>query len=186
LVGYIDAPINAYDDNNITIPTQPTPTDPPKDTDKWPSLNSFMLGGINGGNVKPSDEIEYTIYFLSAGDGTANNVLICDRVPDNITFIPTAFNSFATKNSSGLLYADRGIIWQNNGATQSLTNTSDGDTGEYFSPGVDPKIKYPSIKCDGSNTNGMVIVNLGNVPNATAPGTPVNSYGFIRFRGKVK
>jgi uncharacterized repeat protein (TIGR01451 family) len=186
LVGYIDAPSNAYDDNTITIPTQPTPTDPPKDTDKWPSLSSFMLGGINGGNVKPSDEIEYTIYFLSTGDGTAKNVLICDRVPDNMTFFPTAFNSFATKNSSGLPGGDRGIIWQNNGATESLTNTSDGDTGEYFSPGIDPKIKYPNIKCDGSNTNGMVIVNLGNVPNATAPGTPVNSYGFIRFRAKVK
>ncbi|MBN3926173.1 GEVED domain-containing protein [Nostoc sp. NMS4] len=186
LIGYIDAPSNAYDDNTITIPTQPTPTDPPKDSDKWPSLNSFMLGGINGGNVKPSDEIEYTIYFLSAGDGTANNVLICDRVPDNMTFIPTAFNSFPTKNSSGLPGGDRGIIWQNNGATESLTNTSDGDSAEYFSPGVDPKIKYPGIQCDGSNTNGVVIVNLGNVPNATAPGTPVNSYGFIRFRGKVK
>jgi hypothetical protein len=186
LVGYIDAPSNAYDDNTITIPTQPTPTDPPKDTDKWPSLTSFMLGGINGGNVKPSDEIEYTIYFLSTGDGTAKNVLICDRVPNNVTFLPTAFNSFATKNSSGLPGGDRGIIWQNNGATESLTNTSDGDKAEYLSPGVDPTIKYLGIKCDGSNTNGMVIVNLGNVPNATAPGTPVNSYGFIRFRGKVK
>ncbi|MEH1873796.1 beta strand repeat-containing protein [Nostoc sp.] len=186
LSGYIDAPTNPYDDNTITIPTQPTPTDPPQDTDKWPALNSFMLGGINGGQVKPGDEIEYTIYFLSAGKATANNVLICDRVPDNLTFLPTAFNSFATKNPSGLPGADRGIIWQNNGATESLTNVSDGDKAEYLSPGVDPTIKYPTIQCDGSNTNGMVIVNFGNVPNATAPGTPINSYGFIRFRAKVK
>ncbi len=186
LAGYIDSPTNAYDDNNITIPTQPTPTDPPQDTDKCPTLNSFMLGGINGGNVKPGDEVEYTIYFLSAGKATANNILICDRVPDYLTFLPTAFNNFATKNTSGLPGSDRGIIWQNNGVTESLTNTRDGDTAEYLSPGVDPTIKYPSIKCDGSNTNGVVVVNLGNVPNATAPGTPINSYGFIRFRGRVK
>jgi uncharacterized repeat protein (TIGR01451 family) len=186
LVGYIDAPSNTYDDNDITIPTQPTPTDPPKDTDKWHTLSSFMLGGINGGNVKPGDEMEYTIYFLSAGDATASKVLICDRVPSNTTFLPTAFNSFSTKNTSGLPGADRGIIWQYNGATESLTNTSDGDKAEYLAPGVDPTIKYPGIKCDGSNTNGVVVVNLGNLPNATAPGTPVDSYGFIRFRGRVK
>ncbi|MEH2136067.1 beta strand repeat-containing protein [Nostoc sp.] len=186
LVSYIDSPTNPYDDNDITIPTQPTPTDPPQDTDKWPSLNSFMLGGINGGYVKPGEEIEYTIYFLSAGKATANNVLICDRIPDNATFIPTAFNNFAPKNTSGLSSGDRGIIWQNNGVTESLTNTKDGDTAEYLSPGVNPTTNYPSIKCDGSNTNGVVVVNLGNVPNATAPGTPINSYGFIRFRVKVK
>ncbi|WP_334965272.1 hypothetical protein [Nostoc sp.] len=186
LSSYIDATTNPYDDNNITIPTQSTPTDPPQDTDNWPSLNSFMLGGINGGYVKPGDQIEYTIYFLSAGKVTANNVLICDRVPDNVTFLPTAFNNFATKNTSGLASGDRGIIWQNNGVTESLTNTKDGDTAEYLSPGVDPTNNYPSIKCNGSNTNGVVVVNLGNVPNATAPGTPINSYGFIRFRVKVK
>ncbi|MEH2325188.1 MAG: hypothetical protein V7K32_16835 [Nostoc sp.] len=186
LASYIDSPTNPYDDNNITISTQPTPTDPPLDTDKWPSLNSFMLGGINGGKVKPGDEIEYTIYFLSANKTTANNVLICDRIPDNVTFLPTAFNSFPAKNSSGLASGDRGIIWQYNGVTESLTNAADGDKGEYLAPGVDPNIKYPDIKCDGSNNNGVVIVNLGNVPSATAPGTPINSYGFVRFGVKVK
>jgi uncharacterized repeat protein (TIGR01451 family) len=186
LAGYIDAPTNPYDDNTITIPTQPAPTDPPKDTDKWLTLNSFMIGGINGGNIKPGDEIEYTIYYLSAGDATASKVLICDRIPENVTFMPTAFNSFAPKNSSGLPGGDRGIVWQYNGATESLTNVSDNDTAEYLSPGIDPVTKYPGIKCDGNNTNGVVVVNLGNLPNAIAPGTPINSYGFIRFRGRVK
>ncbi|MFN6483119.1 MULTISPECIES: hypothetical protein [unclassified Nostoc] len=194
LVGYIDAPTNPYDDNNITIPTQPTPTDPPKDTDKWPALNSFMIGGIYGGNVKPGDEMEYTIYFLSAGDGTAPKVLICDRVPNNVSFIPTAFNSFSTKNSAGLPSADRGIIWQHNGNTESLTNTQDGDVAQYFPAGVEPSTVYndpinPSKKvvdCGGANTNGAIVVNLGDLPNATGSGTPLTSYGFIRFRGRVK
>ncbi len=185
LAAYKDQDTNPYDDNNITI-TNPNPPVEPADTDKWPDPNTFLIGGINGGNVKPGDEIEYTIYFLSAGETTAKNVLICDRIPENATFIPTAFNSFPTKNTTGLPSGDRGIIWQNNGATESLTNISDGDTAEYLSPGVDPTIKYPGIKCDGSNTNGVVVVNLGNLPNAIAPGTPTSSYGFIRFQGRIK
>ncbi|MBW4476493.1 MAG: hypothetical protein KME54_06375 [Tolypothrix brevis GSE-NOS-MK-07-07A] len=189
LAVYKDEASNPYDDNQITV-TSPNPPTTPADTDKWVDADNNgepdLIGGINGGNVRPSDEIEYTIYYLSAGDTTANNVLICDRVPDNATFIPTAFNSFPTKNTTGLPSGDRGIIWQNNGATESLTNASDDDTAEYLSPGVDPTIKYPGIKCDGSNTNGVVVVNLRNLPNAIAPGTPINSYGFIRFRGRVK
>jgi hypothetical protein len=30
------------------------------------------------------------------------------------------------------------------------------------------------------------VVNLGSLPNATGAGTPINSYGFIRFRAKVQ
>jgi uncharacterized repeat protein (TIGR01451 family) len=186
LAGYIDETTNPYDDN---ILDNPAPVGQP-DTDKWVDADNDgkpdLIGGINGGNVQPGDEIEYTIYYLSTGDTTANNVLICDRVPENVTFMPTAFNNFPTKNSSGLPGSDRGIVWQYNDVKESLTNTSDGDTAEYLSPGIDPVTKYPGIKCDGSNTNGVVVVNLGNLPNATGQGTPINSYGFIRFQGRVK
>jgi SdrD B-like domain len=186
LAGYIDEPTNLYDDNTLDNPVSPAKPDTNKwvdaDDDKKPDL----IGGINGGNVQPGDEIEYTIYYLSAGDTTAKNVLICDRVPENATFIPTAFNNFAIKNITGLPGADRGIIWQYNNVKESLTNTSDDDTAEYLSPGIDPVTKYPGIKCDGNNTNGVVVVKLGNLLHATAPGTPINSYGFIRFRGRVK
>ncbi len=184
LAGYIDSPTNPYDDNTITITTQPTPTDPPKDTDKWPNLSTFMLGGIDGGNIKPNDELEYTIYFLSAGDGTANNVLFCDRVPSNVTFIPTAFNS-VTAATSGLP-GDRGILALLNGTTTSYTNIADGDAGRYFPPGSDPTAVYPNVNCGGANDNGAVVMNLGNVPNATAPGTPTSSFGFVRFKVRVK
>jgi uncharacterized repeat protein (TIGR01451 family) len=189
LAVYKDEASNPYDDNQITV-TSPNPPTTPADTDKWVDTDNNgepdLIGGINGGNVRPSDEIEYTIYYLSAGDATANNVLICDRVPENTTFIPTAFNNLTGKADGGLSGADRGISWMYNGATESLTNSNDGDKAEYLAPGIDPTIKYPGIKCDGSNTNGVVVVNLKNLPNATAPGTPTGSYGFIRFRGRVK
>ncbi|MBD2777959.1 hypothetical protein [Iningainema tapete] len=102
-----------------------------------------------------------------------------------LTFIPTAFNSIPPASGS-LPGADRGIVLSHNGNSVSLSNSKDDDFGQYFPPGVDPKIVYPQINCSGSNTNGAVVVNLGDLPNATNSGTPIGSYGFVRFRGKVK
>jgi uncharacterized repeat protein (TIGR01451 family) len=184
LAGYINELTNAYDDNDITIPTQPTPTSPAKDTDKWPTPSTFLLGGINGGNIKPGDEMEYTIYFLSAGSSEAKNVLFCDRVPTNVSFIPTAFNT-ATPATGGLA-GDRGILSLINGTTAGFTNVADGDAARYFPPNSDPTAIYPNLNCGGSNTNGAVVINLGNLPNATAPGTPTGAFGFVRFKGRVK
>ncbi|MBE9216711.1 hypothetical protein IQ247_29345 [Plectonema cf. radiosum LEGE 06105] len=190
LATYNQEESNPYDDNKVEITELPQKREDPKpDTDKWVDTTSdtsstFLIGGINGGKVKPDDEIEYTIYFLSAGDTEAKSVLVCDRVPSNVTFIPNSFNN-QTQATAGSQNSDRGILWFKNGNTQSLTNVKDGDAAQYFPPGVEPSTVYPNIKCDGTNTNGAVVVNLENLPNATAPGT-TGSYGFVRFRGKVK
>ncbi|MEM7554625.1 MAG: hypothetical protein AAF378_11075 [Cyanobacteria bacterium P01_A01_bin.84] len=191
LAAYVDENDNPYDDNDITVADPVDPDDPKKDTENWPDDDSngkpdeFLVGGVYGGRINPGDELEYTIYFLSSGDDTAKKVLFCDRVPSNTTFIPTAFNS-ETNKAPGGLNSDRGILWNYDGNIQSLTNAKDGDVAQYFPPGVDPKTVYPNVNCGGDNNNGAVVVNLGNLPNATAPGTPTGSYGFVRFRGKVK
>ncbi|BAY82185.1 hypothetical protein NIES267_16640 [Calothrix parasitica NIES-267] len=191
LATYTDETDNPYDDNDVTIADQVNPTDPQKDTDRWPDGNNngqpdeFLVGGVFGGKVKPDDELEYTIYFLSAGDDTAKKVLFCDRVPDQVTFVPNSFNN-VTQTAGGLAGADRGILWLKDGNTESLTNVADGDVAQYFPPGVEPSTVYPQIQCGAANTNGAVVVNLDNLPNATAPGTPNTSYGYIRFRGEVK
>lgn len=193
LTNYINEETNPYDDNTIEPALAPKlPNYPTADTNKWPDPdnsgqpNEFLIGGINGGNVNPGDELEYTIYFISTGDATAANVLFCDRVPENVTFIPTAFNSNPPQVSGGLPGADRGITLNIGGSIVSLTNIADGDNARYFPPNVEPTTVYPNLNCNGSNSNGAVVVNLGNLPNATAPGIPTNSYGFVRFRGRVK
>jgi uncharacterized repeat protein (TIGR01451 family) len=193
LTTYIDEPSNPYDDNNPTILTRSLPSEPPKDTDKWPTpLDTFLIGGVDGGNVKPGDKIEYTIYFLSAGADEATNVLFCDRVPSNVTFISAAFNS-DTPKSSGSANESRGVLALINGNPSdiptSYTNVADGDAVRYFPAGSDPtKVKdYEKINCGGPNDNGAVVVNLGNLPKATAPANPSRgSYGFVRFQGLVK
>ncbi|OWY65560.1 hypothetical protein B7486_41325 [cyanobacterium TDX16] len=148
-------------------------------------LDDYLGGRLDGGFVQPGEEVEYTIYYLSTGATTAQNVLFCDRVPANMSFVTTAFDSYPVQASGGLQGVARGILWQYNGTTESLTNVSDGDTAMYFPPGVEPSSVYSNVNCQGSNTTGAIVVNLGNLPNATAPGIPPNAYGFVRFRAKL-
>ncbi|MEH1842152.1 MAG: GEVED domain-containing protein [Nostoc sp.] len=163
----------------------------PRDTDDdssnaWPS--GYLRGMINAGTVKPGDELEYTIYFLSNGQGNVTSVQICDLVPTNTTFIATAFNGM-TPNDGGLPGADQGIALGLGSSTPTayLTNAQDGDRGHFYTAN---ESGIPS-SC-GSNTNGAVVVNitrspdLSNLPPANGSGTPVNSYGFVRFRVRVK
>ncbi|MEH2086771.1 isopeptide-forming domain-containing fimbrial protein [Nostoc sp.] len=152
---------------------------------KWPV--GYLRGLINAGTVKPGDELEYTIYFLSNGLGNATNVKFCDLVPTNVSLIPTAFNGM-TPNDGGLPGADRGIALAigSNTPTLYLTNVGDSDRGYFYTANDSSTPSY----C-GTNTNGAVVVNITvpsfpNLPAATGSGTPANSYGFVRFRAKVK
>ncbi|MEH2046483.1 hypothetical protein [Nostoc sp.] len=151
----------------------------------WPL--GYLRGLINAGIVKLGDELEYTIYFLSNGLGNATNVKFCDLVPTNVNFIPTAFNGM-TPSDGGLPGADRGIALAIGSTTPTLylTNVADSDRGRFYTANDSGTPSY----C-GTNTNGAVVVNITvpsfpNIPAATGSGTPANSYGFVRFRAKVK
>lgn len=150
------------------------------------------MTAITDTKVRPGDEIEYTIPFLSSGYVAANDVLICDHIPQNTTFIADAFNNLASANTG----SDRGIYLEFNGQQIGLTNTDDGDEiadtagndngigGYYFAPGILPSSVFPSINCGSGSTNetGAIVVDLSDIPNATGEGVPSNSYGFIRFK----
>ncbi|MBW4508873.1 MAG: hypothetical protein KME64_20510 [Scytonematopsis contorta HA4267-MV1] len=182
--------INGVDINNFV--DDPNTTD---DNDaKWPA--GYLKGAINGGVVKPGDELEYTIYFLSNGDRAIKNVSICDLVPDNTTFIPTAFNGL-TPTDSGVGGSDSGISLTIGSATVYLTNIQDNnDRGEFFPAGTTAPAACnrgafgnttPPPLAGVDNKTGAVIVNV--VTGATTlPDTAANvsGYGFIRFRAKVK
>ncbi|MBE9004188.1 DUF11 domain-containing protein [Fortiea sp. LEGE XX443] len=164
----------------------PSPRDLDDDDSKWPT--GYLRGQINAGAVKPGDELEYTIYFLSNGGSSATNVRFCDLVPPNTTFMPTAFNGLSP-NDGGSAGADQGIALAVGSTTPTVyfSNAADGDRGSFY-PANDPATP---TNC-GSNSNGSVVVNitkdsvLPNLSGATGRGTPANSYGFVRFRAKVK
>ncbi|MGA7937405.1 MAG: lamin tail domain-containing protein [Kovacikia sp.] len=138
------------------------------------NISTYLRGQINGGTVKPGDLLEYTIYFLSNGGTAATNIKLCDLVPANSTFVPA---SFTNSPESGISLTIGPI-------STNLTNVPDSDGGQFFNPGA-----TPSVTCSAANTNGAVVVNVvkspATLPNATAPGIPSNSYGFIRFRARV-
>ncbi|MEM7793681.1 MAG: hypothetical protein AAF579_04405 [Cyanobacteria bacterium P01_C01_bin.118] len=183
---YLDEANSPYDDNDISV------TDPaqPPDTDQWPDPTVNLLGHIDGGNVTPNDEIEYTIYFLSSGDTTAKNVLFCDYVPTFTSFIDNAYTGRGPQALGGIGNADLSIELFRNGTTHYHTGANDGDSATYFSPGVDPANSFPGIDCDGdgdgvnANTNGAVVVNLGDLSDATTNITA--AYGYVRFSTQVK
>ncbi|UKO97279.1 DUF11 domain-containing protein [Nostoc sp. UHCC 0870] len=164
-----------------------TPRDIDDDDAKWP--NGYLQGLIHTDIVKPGDELEYTIYFLSNGENNAVNVKLCDLVPSNVTFLPAAFNN-QTPNDSGLAGADQGIAMAvgSTEPTVYFSNVADSDRGTFY-PANDPNT--PNF-CSSSNTNGAIVVEITRtlilpvLPFATGSGTPPESYGFVRFRAKVK
>ncbi|HYX12763.1 MAG TPA: hypothetical protein VE944_00030 [Nostoc sp.] len=161
--------------------------DDPNTTDdnnsKWPA--NYLKGAIDGGKVKPGDELEYTIYFLSSGSIPAKNVTVCDLMPISTTFVPTAFTS-----NSGITLAI--------GSTTPvfLTNASDTDGGQFIvvgteTPGSCNKAAFsnptPPPLPAAQNLEGAVVVDVvtgSTTFPANTTGSP--AYGFIRLRAKVK
>jgi uncharacterized repeat protein (TIGR01451 family) len=155
----------------------------------WPNPNVYLRGAIDAGKVKPGDEVEYTVYFLSNGDGNAKEVKICDVVPDHMTFIK---NTYGVELGIGLGLDPAALPTDPN---LELSNLLNDDQGDFYGPGTTPpanlckKVNSANalVNVDGTNNdNGAVVVKIPDLPKANTPGNPMDSYGFIRFRAKVK
>ena len=193
----------AYNDiiDGINNPGDPnhvgTPQDQDDDHAHWPS---GLLQGRIQENLQPGDEVEFTIYFLSSGEVVAQNALFCDLVPANVTLLPSAYMGVPAANgpnpAPGVTTdgGDRGMVLglgTQSSTTPypivvSLSNNSDGDVGQYVAPGVDLTTIDSRLSGCGTNTNGAIAVNLGDLPPAIGAGNPPGSYGFVRFRGKIQ
>ena len=155
------------------------------DNSNWPS--NYLVGALAGGLVRsvsnaPADTVEYSIYFLSAGNAEAKNVLLCDRIPQYTTFLPNAYASALPASPLSTQPNPLGMALAFNGSEFSLTGAADGDAGYYFPANTEPSSLFPSINCNGPNDNGAIVVNLGSLPSATAPGQPTGAFGRLRFQ----
>ena len=161
---------------------------------RWPSNRDIYLRGqIKGLKVEPGDEIEYSVYFLSDGGTNATNVTFCDAIPQNTTFLK---HTYGTEVGIALGLASNGLPTIPNLKLSNLLNDELNDNqGEFYAPGKTPPAfckqhdpNNPTALISASNNpNGAVVVNLNApLPFATSSGVPTNSYGFIRFRVKVK
>ncbi|NES42014.1 choice-of-anchor E domain-containing protein [Moorena sp. SIO2C4] len=179
---FIDGIDGGSSENNVGSDRAADDNDP-----NWPNPDVYLRGLINSGQVMPGDELEYTVYFLSNGSNDAKNLRICDRVPGETTFITDSFNATAGFPSSdvGIALFQSTTTLANGGPAEPniyLTNIPDSDRGRYYGPGT----SVPAGCNVTFNQNGVVVVEVGDVPNADSPGNPPNSYGFIRFRALVK
>ncbi|MCE2976173.1 MAG: hypothetical protein LW851_07705 [Pseudanabaena sp. CoA8_M7] len=192
--------INGYDPDSNTTDDDIT--------NNWPlPLSDSLRGALAQTNVRPQDEVEYTIYYLNIGLNNAGSVRICDPIPANTSYIASAFNG-STPTDGGLT-ADLGIALQTGttvGDRRFLTGVNDApDRGRYYDPALgevpaatgsercaDPNNPSASLT---SNPNGIVAVNVTRTtgtppfplfPNGTGAGIPPESYGFVRFSVRVR
>jgi uncharacterized repeat protein (TIGR01451 family) len=88
-------------------------------------------------SLQSNDEVEYTIYLLSDGDSSVNNVNFCDLIPSGTTFVPDTIQATIGTAAVG---------------------------GNFFSPLAPLPAKNACP--NPNNPDGAVIVNLGNISNA--------------------
>ena len=144
--------------------------DPDDDDDNAAGFSQIPLVGLLslGADtpLQSGDEIEYTIYFLSDGQGPAQDVQFCDPIPDGTTFASDSFGG------------DIGIQVNQAGTVTTRTNASDTDSGT-FSSALAPLPTGNSCP-NQTNANGAVTVDLGNILADTGA-----NFGFVRFRTQV-
>jgi uncharacterized repeat protein (TIGR01451 family) len=141
-----------------------------KDNDLgWPT--NYLSGEINPGQVRPGDEIEYTIYYLNNGENRIGQAKVCDALNKNLDFV-------LNFNSSNV---GKGILLSPSSSTSIyLTNTSGDDRGEYSTTSPTDCNLVGNVTADQS-TNTVVV-------NAASSSNPIlgGAYGFIKFKVKVK
>jgi uncharacterized repeat protein (TIGR01451 family) len=135
-------------------------------------FSNFLKGKVDATNLLavPGDEIEYTIYFLSNGGQTAKGASICDFIPVNTTYVD---NSLVLVKGTTI-------------PTPISDLTGDVDGGAYPIGTVQSAMPSACNTAGSTYTSrGAVVVNIGDIPNATTSGSPGTSYGYIRFRVKL-
>ncbi len=146
--------------------------------------NTYTLGKTSLLDVQTGDEIEYTVYYLNGGGTPAKQAKVCDRLDANLTFQTQFDNSDVTTVGKGLVLA------VGNTAIKYLTNTGvDTDGGQLTTPSLATSCNL-GARVGGNLSNDVIVVNVGTTTtpliNSTSAGIPATSYGYIRFRAKVK
>lgn len=168
-------PLNVFVDDT-TSPQAADDNDP-----GWPA--GYLLGALDAGLVQPGDELEYTVYFLNAGNLLAEDVRICDRLYPDQSLVNDGYGvGIAAQVQIGT------------GSAVDLTATNDSVDRTEFISASSPVPATCNLQ--GVNDNGTLIVdvtgpvgsgspNLTQLEATTGAGAPNESYGLFRFRTRV-
>jgi uncharacterized repeat protein (TIGR01451 family) len=160
----------------IVDDTRATSTAANDNNAKWPTtsgttggISNILQGSLNTSKVLPNQEIEYTIYFLSAGNVPIKTVNICDLIPINTTYVTgsgkISFNGAASTALSGEAIAAGAVL-----------NTTVPGIGLCKSTSAN--VQTTTDLSAAENPNGLVWVQVDKNRSALAE----NEYGYIRFR----
>jgi uncharacterized repeat protein (TIGR01451 family) len=139
------------------------------------TTNTYTVGATSETalKVKPGDEIEYTIYYLNAGENKATQARICDQLDKNLTF----------KQNFDSSHINAGIsLVPSGGTAQYLTNGTDSDSGQLTLPTLAGTSCNLTANTGTNLSDDVVVVDIGNPTNPLIG----NGYGYIRFKATVK
>ncbi len=122
------------------------------------------LDVVTDPQVQAGNGIEYTVYLANSSTGTAANAVVCDQIPQGLTFDPNAFGPGIGIQAIAASSPPGPVV--------NYTNAADGDPGTFFAPGA----ALPPF-CGTNQGNGAVVVNAGDVA--------ADQVGLIRFRTTV-
>lgn len=122
------------------------------------------LDVITDPTVQAGNGIEYTVYLANSSTGTAANAVVCDQIPQGLTFDPNGYGPGIGIQAIAASAPPGPLI--------TFTNADDGDAGRFIAPGA----ALPPF-CGTNQGNGAVVVNAGDVA--------ANQVGLIRFRTTV-
>lgn len=148
--------------------------------------NSYIRGEVNGVSAKPGDEVEYTMYYLNAGDNRISQARVCDRLNADLIFQPQF--SAVTTTTQGIQLVKEAIpdyvpsISYTN-TTTYLTNTSTDTDNGFFSSNT----TLPTGCNTASNTTNNLSDNVV-VADIASNSNPLNRQerGYIKFKVKIR
>jgi parallel beta-helix repeat protein len=160
---------------------------------------NYVVGASNNaGIVKPGDEIEYTVYYVNNGENAAK-LKVCDLLAPNLVFNSDGFDT-GTNTGHGIQLQ----LGQNTPVLLTSANDSTVDRAYYANGAPGATISGCNLAGNTTtttttNASGTVVIDINSASASdtsapillTIPGTvgatiPNDSYGFFKFRAKVK
>jgi uncharacterized repeat protein (TIGR01451 family) len=172
--------VNPYDKTALDKVEDSIDTTNDDPTRKWPV--SYIKGAINGGQIRPGDTIEYTVYYLNDSGADTKDLNICDPIRGKQTYVTGSIKMLPGGSTNAIsltddvdLSTDRASYYLA-GATPTNCNANNSTISGRDNGGI-------AIQITG--TGSSIQPDLPVIPAATNSGTPASSYGSFKFTTKI-
>jgi uncharacterized repeat protein (TIGR01451 family) len=172
--------INPYDGTvlNAIVNSATTTNDDP--SRKWPA--SYITGATNGGQIRPGDTVEYTVYYLNDSGADTKDLNICDPIRGKQTYVTGSMKMLPGGSTNAISLTDAVDLSTDRashylaGATPTNCNANNSTISGRDNGGI-------AIQITG--TGSSIQPDLPVVPAATDSVTPASSYGSFKFTTKI-